>query len=487
MSARAPYRQSPHASRNDRNSSSRYGHSSQSPLNIPVYIGPNGGLFLFGLEIDNEIRLALEIRKTWRSTLFFVEQFTQKKSAEQDALLAAKQTSPTTGDGSSQNAVSHGLSSVQVDKSQGNDVQSPDTPSSSQEITPEALRQAEQEEYIRVMTPHSFGEVDFFNPDQEEYFHHFRALIKSETSSSAKKMRALVREATALASSLPLYLESSVFFRIDESRMDVMKCIITGPEDTPYAHGCFLFDIYCSNEFPAVPPQVNLQTTGSGSVRFNPNLYNCGKVCLSLLGTWRGGPNEQWNEATTTLLQVFVSIQSLILVSQPFFNEPGYETLMNTTKGDLQSAAYNNTIRLAAINFAMLDMLKNPPLGFEQVIKLHFTLKAPRVMKDVISWLEEAVTSHATQDHFAKLKAGILDLKNMLLQLNPDAMDGLIDPETIHPPSTAVVDPSKKPSEEPSSSAAPEAPASSVTAPIGDDGYTHPSDIYPHLAQNKSQ
>ena len=30
--------------------------------------------------------------------------------------------------------------------------------------------------------------------------------------------------------------------------------------------------------------QVNLQTTGGGSVRFNPNLYNCGKVCLSLLG-----------------------------------------------------------------------------------------------------------------------------------------------------------------------------------------------------------
>lgn len=31
--------------------------------------------------------------------------------------------------------------------------------------------------------------------------------------------------------------------------------------------------------------QVNLQTTGKGTVRFNPNLYNCGKVCLSLLGT----------------------------------------------------------------------------------------------------------------------------------------------------------------------------------------------------------
>ena len=33
---------------------------------------------------------------------------------------------------------------------------------------------------------------------------------------------------------------------------------------------------------------------GSGTVRFNPNLYQNGKVCLSLLGTWSGGVDEQW-------------------------------------------------------------------------------------------------------------------------------------------------------------------------------------------------
>jgi len=50
--------------------------------------------------------------------------------------------------------------------------------------------------------------------------------------------------------------------------------------------------------------QVNLQTTGQGAVRFNPNLYNCGKVCLSLLGTWRGETGENWDPDTSTLLQV---------------------------------------------------------------------------------------------------------------------------------------------------------------------------------------
>lgn len=73
-----------------------------------------------------------------------------------------------------------------------------------------------------------------------------------------------------------------------------------------------------------MPPLVNLQTTGNGTVRFNPNLYNCGKVCLSLLGTWQGDQGESWNKETSTLLQVLISIQSLILVDMPYFNEPGY-------------------------------------------------------------------------------------------------------------------------------------------------------------------
>jgi ubiquitin-protein ligase len=84
-----------------------------------------------------------------------------------------------------------------------------------------------------------------------------------------------------------------------------------------------LFDIYFPSDYPNQSPKVNLQTTGYGEVRFNPNLYNCGKVCLSLLGTWSGGQNETWDPKASTLLQVLVSIQSLIFVPEPFFNEPG--------------------------------------------------------------------------------------------------------------------------------------------------------------------
>lgn len=43
---------------------------------------------------------------------------------------------------------------------------------------------------------------------------------------------------------------------------------------------------------------------GGGSVRFNPNLYNCGKVCLSLLGTWSGAKGETWDPSSSSTLQV---------------------------------------------------------------------------------------------------------------------------------------------------------------------------------------
>lgn len=50
----------------------------------------------------------------------------------------------------------------------------------------------------------------------------------------------------------------------------------------------------------------------------NPNLYEEGKVCLSILGTWAGDKSESWSAARSSLLQAFVSIQGLVLVKEPY-------------------------------------------------------------------------------------------------------------------------------------------------------------------------
>ncbi len=65
---------------------------------------------------------------------------------------------------------------------------------------------------------------------------------------------------------------------------------------------------------------VLLTLVSAACARADPNLYNCGKVCLSLLGTWSGAAGESWTK-DSSLLQVFVSIQALIFVKEPYFNE----------------------------------------------------------------------------------------------------------------------------------------------------------------------
>ena len=133
------------------------------------------------------------------------------------------------------------------------------------------------------------------------------------TVGSGSAVRRLVGEVSSLFSSLPLSWSSTIIVRVDESKYNFLRACVFGPEDTPYECGAFLFDIFLPSDYPQSPPRFKLLTTGGGRVRFNPNLYANGKVCLSLLGICSG---PSWTPASA-LLQVLVSIQNLILVSEP--------------------------------------------------------------------------------------------------------------------------------------------------------------------------
>jgi ubiquitin-protein ligase len=125
-----------------------------------------------------------------------------------------------------------------------------------------------------------------------------------------------------------------------------------GPTGTPYANGCFFFDFHL-NDYPNSPPRGQFLTTGGSKVRFNPNLYACGKICLSLLGTWNG---PQWIPNQSTFLQVLISIQGLILVDDPYFNEPGFETFRK--KHQELAKQYNKDIRRQTLIWAIEDPLR---------------------------------------------------------------------------------------------------------------------------------
>lgn len=64
---------------------------------------------------------------------------------------------------------------------------------------------------------------------------------------------------------------------------------------------------------------------------------------------------------------MLVSIQSLILVPEPYFNEPGYERSRGTRVGHSASLEYNSNIYQACVRWAMLDHLRSPEPCFKEV------------------------------------------------------------------------------------------------------------------------
>jgi hypothetical protein len=76
------------------------------------------------------------------------------------------------------------------------------------------------------------------------------------------RLTRIASEMSSLAASLPVEHSAAIFLRCDEARMDVLKALVIGPEGTPYANGCFEFDIMLSPDYPNSPPSVLLVTTG---------------------------------------------------------------------------------------------------------------------------------------------------------------------------------------------------------------------------------
>ncbi|KAL5282756.1 BIRC6 family protein [Megaselia abdita] len=252
-----------------------------------------------------------------------------------------------------------------------------------------------EERYMEVMKKLQFDTFEMIvesstTPYKFAISHHYEGSVKlAGDRYHPSRVKRLAQEAVTLSTSLPLSYSSSVFVRCDTDRLDIMKVLITGPADTPYANGCFEFDVFFPPDYPSSPMQINLETTGRHSVRFNPNLYNDGKVCLSVLNTWHGRPEEKWNAQTSSFLQVLVSIQSLILVPEPYFNEPGFERSRGTPSGTHSSREYNSNIYQACVRWAMLEQIRNPNPCFKEVIHTHFWLKRFEICKQIESWIDE--------------------------------------------------------------------------------------------------
>ena len=159
--------------------------------------------------------------------------------------------------------------------------------------------------------------------------------------------------------------DNGIYYSHDETDMLKGYAMIVGPDDTPYYGGFYFFEIQFPYNYPFSPPKLNY-LTNDGYIRFNPNLYTNGKVCISILNTWHG---EQWSSCQT-LTSVLLTVCS-ILNNNPLVNEPGIQS----THIDIPN--YNRIIKFSNLSVAVCDMINKTRLlpqfeTFYPIMKEHF-------------------------------------------------------------------------------------------------------------------
>ena len=141
--------------------------------------------------------------------------------------------------------------------------------------------------------------------------------------------------------------DNGIYYIHDDSDMLKGYAMIVGPEGTPYFGGYYFFEFTFPYDYPFSPPKVKYMTN-DGITRFNPNLYKCGKVCVSILNTWSGA---QWSSCQT-LTSIVLTLCSL-LHENPFLNEPGQ------TNKSRDCIAYNKSIEYTNIQFSVCKLLND--------------------------------------------------------------------------------------------------------------------------------
>jgi ubiquitin-conjugating enzyme E2 Z len=140
-------------------------------------------------------------------------------------------------------------------------------------------------------------------------------------------------------------IEQGIYYIHDDTDMLKGYAMIVGPSDTPYFGGFYFFELIYPSDYPHSPPKVKYCTNGN-DIRFNPNLYKCGKVCISLLNTWRG---DQWTSCQT-ISTVLLTLCTL-LCTDPLLNEPG----VNKEHNDMDS--YTEIIQYSNLDVAVCDII----------------------------------------------------------------------------------------------------------------------------------
>lgn len=75
------------------------------------------------------------------------------------------------------------------------------------------------------------------------------------------------------------------------------------------------------------------------------------------------------------------------LVPKVGFDVQNAEIVRDTREGKMADRKYNAAVVVNTVRYAMIDQIKNPRPGFEEVMQQHFRLQRHRIMDFCQRWL----------------------------------------------------------------------------------------------------
>jgi len=173
-------------------------------------------------------------------------------------------------------------------------------------------------------------------------------------------------------------IDNGIYYCHDDKDMLKGYALIIGPEDTPYFGGNYFFEFKYPIDYPHTPPKVTYCTNGD-EIRFNPNLYKCGKVCVSILNTWSG---DQWTSCQT-ISTVLLTLCSLLCKS-PLLNEPG----VNNTHHEIEK--YSQIIEYSNLNIAVCQIVSKKESCYKSFFNLFYPYVKEHFLKNYDFYVEFA-------------------------------------------------------------------------------------------------
>tara|TARA_B100001769_G_scaffold221065_1_gene181343 strand:+ start:9459 stop:10214 length:756 start_codon:yes stop_codon:yes gene_type:complete len=200
----------------------------------------------------------------------------------------------------------------------------------------------------------------------------------------------------------------NIYYKHSDDNILNGYALIIGNENTIYYNCNYLFEFKFPDNYPFEPPKLTFLTIDN-KMRYHPNLYSNGKVCLSILNTWNGPGWTSCNNINSILL-----ILQSILDNNSLTHEPGISIKnINVNK-------YNILVNYKNIEFSIIKQIN----FIYEILKLENN-DGIVLNTCMLLFKDEIINNY--KENFEKIKYNLENLEKDFLLVNKNIINNNIN------------------------------------------------------------